>query len=205
MEYYELHPENPQLRYINKAVQVIKNGGVIIYPTDTIYGIGCDIFNKTALDRIFAIKNEVPTKFFSFVCSDLKDISKYARVNDYAYRTMKYLLPGPYTFILPAARLVPKKLWSKRKTVGIRIPNNAVTMKMVEEVGNPIISTSATNREGEIFNNPEDLRIIFNNQVDLMLSTGPLGGLPSSVIDLSEDRPEIIREGAGDVSLFYPD
>lgn len=200
MEYYELHPENPQLRYINKAVSVLKEGGVIIYPTDTVYGIGCDIFNKNALERIFAIKND--SKLFSFVCSDLKDIARYARVTDYAYRTMKHLLPGPYTFILQAAKLVPKKLWSKRKTVGIRIPNNPVCMKLVSELGNPIISTSTTNRRGEVIYDPFDIQNIFDAQVDLMLSIGPLMGEPSTVVDLSNEEPEVLRKGAGDISLF---
>ena len=108
MEFYELHPKDPQQRFISKAVQIIKDGGVIIYPTDTVYGIGCDIFNKAALERIFQIKNDTNTKLFSFFCSDLKDIAKYARVSDYAYRMMKHLLPGPYTFILPASKSVPK-------------------------------------------------------------------------------------------------
>jgi len=202
MEFYELHPETPQLRYINKAVDVLKSGGVIIYPTDTIYGIGCDIFNLQAIERIFTIKNESTEKLFSFVCSDLKDISKYAKVSDYAYRTMKHLLPGPYTFILPAAKLVPKTLWSKRKTVGIRVPNNNVTLSLVKELGNPIISTSATNRRGEILVDPSEIRAIFNSQVDLMLSSGIISQNPSSVIDLSDEAPEVIREGAGDVSLF---
>lgn len=202
MEYYELHPETPQLRFINKAVTVLKNGGVIIYPTDTVYGIGCDIFNKEALERIFGIKNDSSNKLLSFVCSDLKDIAKYAKVSDYAYRTMKHLLPGPYTFILPAAKEVPKKLWSKRRTVGIRVPNHLVTLTLVSELGNPIISTSATNRKGEILYNPEEIKNIFSTQVDLMLSSGYLHGDPSSVVDLSEDAPEVIREGAGDVSLF---
>lgn len=202
MEYFELHPDNPQLRFINKAVNILKEGGIIIYPTDTVYGIGCDIFNKEALDRIFAIKNDSNSKLFSFVCSDLKDIAKYARVSDYAYRTMKHLLPGPYTFILPAAKLVPKKLWSNRKTVGIRVPNHTITLTIAKELGNPIISTSTTNRRGEILSDPFEIKNIFSSQVDLMLSCGPLSGQPSSVIDLSEEEPEVIREGAGDVSLF---
>lgn len=202
MEYYELHPVNPQKRYINKAVEVLKNGGVIIYPTDTVYGIGCDIFNKEALDRIFTIKNEDKNKLLSFVCSDLKDIAKYAKVSDYVYRTMKHLLPGPYTFILPAVKLVPKKLWSKRKTVGIRVPNNPIAIELVKEVGNPIISTSTTSRKGDVLFDPFEIKNIFNSQVDLMLSCGILGSDPSSIIDLSEDTPEVLREGAGDVSLF---
>ena len=202
MEYYELHPENPQLRFINKAVKVLKEGGVIIYPTDTVYGIGCDIFNKEALDRIFAIKNDSGSKLFSFVCADLKDIAKYAKVSDYAYRTMKHLLPGPYTFILPAAKLVPKKLWSNRKTVGIRVPDHAVTLSIVKEFGNPIISTSTTNKKGEILIDPSEIKNFFSTQVDLMLASGNLSGDLSSVVDLSDEEPEVIREGAGDVSLF---
>ena len=202
MEYYELHPDTPQQRYINKAVKILKEGGVIIYPTDTVYGIGCDIFNKEALERIFTIKNDGITKLFSFVCSDLKDIAKYAKVSDYAYRTMKHLLPGPYTFILPAARQVPKKLWSKRKTVGIRVPKHPIALKLAIELGNPIVSTSTTNRKGELILDPIDIKRIFNSQVDLMLGHGGLSGKLSSIIDLSQETPEIIREGAGDISLF---
>ncbi len=202
MEYFELHPDNPQLRFVNRAVEILKNGGIIIYPTDTVYGIGCDIFNHEALERIFKIKNSDQNKLFSFICSDLKDISKYAKVTDYAYRTMKHLLPGPYTFILPAAKLVPKKLWSKRKTVGIRVPDHTITLKLAEGLGNPLITTSAKNGTGDIMNNAEKIRSYFDKKVDLMLSAGNLSGEPSSVIDLSEDEPEVIRVGAGDVSLF---
>lgn len=202
MEYYELHPENPQMRFINKAIDILKNGGVIIYPTDTVYGIGCDIFNKEALERVFAIKQDAGTKLLSFVCPDLKDISKYAKVSDYAYRAMKHLLPGPYTFILPAAREVPKKLWSKRQTVGIRIPNHTIALTLAKELGNPIISTSVTNRRGEIMYDPQEIKAVFNQQIDLMLACGNLTGEPSSIVDLSNETPEIVREGAGDTSYF---
>ena len=202
MEFYELHPQNPQLRYINKAVEVLKKGGVIIYPTDTVYGIGCNIFNKEALQKIKDIKNDPDIKLLSFICPGLKNISKYAKVSDYAYRIMKHLLPGPYTFILPAAKLVPKKLWNKRKSVGIRVPDNPIALKLVEELGHPIISTSTTNRKGKLLYDPYEIKLIFDNQVDLMLSSGPLLGKTSSVIDLSEDEPTIIREGAGDISIF---
>ena len=202
MEFYELHPVNPQLRFINKAVDALKNGGVIIYPTDTVYGIGCDIFDKQALERVKTIKNDPDIKLLSFICSGLKDISKYAKVSDYAYKAMKKLLPGPYTFILPAAREVPKKLWTKRKTVGIRIPDHPVALKLVEELGNPIISTSTTNRKGDILVDAEEIRAVFNSQVDLMLASENIFGKPSTVIDFSEDEPQIIREGAGDISFF---
>lgn len=203
MEYYELHPVNPQLRYINKAVEVMKNGGVIIYPTDTVYGFGCDIYNKEALQRIYSIKNEAGTKLFSFICSDLKDIAKYAKVSDFAYKSMKKLLPGPYTFVLPSSKEVPKKLWTKRKTVGIRIPDHQIALTLAKELGNPIVSTSVTTRLGELLYDPLEIKTIFNIQVDLMLSAGALTGQPSSIVDLSGDEPEVIREGVGDVSMFY--
>ncbi|MBU1095725.1 MAG: threonylcarbamoyl-AMP synthase [Ignavibacteriae bacterium HGW-Ignavibacteriae-2] len=203
MEYYELHPVNPQLRYINKAIEVLKEGGVIIYPTDTVYGLGCDIFNHEALQRIYSIKNEAESKLFSFICSDLKDISKYAKVSDYAYKNMKKLLPGPYTFVLPAAREVPKKLLTKRNTVGIRIPDHQIAITLAKELGHPIISTSVTTRKGQLIYEPLEIQAIFNAQVDLMLAAGPLNGQPSSIVDLSGDTPEIIREGAGDISMFF--
>jgi len=202
MEYYELHPDNPQMRYINKAVNILRDGGVIIYPTDTYYGIACDIYNKKAIERLFEIKNDSSDRLFSFICSDFKEISKYAKISDYAYKRMKHLLPGPYTFILPAEKLVPKQLWSKRKTVGIRIPNNPVSLDIVRELGNPVVSTSTTNRKGDTLFDPLEIRSIFSNKVDLMLANGALVGDASSVIDLSEDEPEIIREGAGDVTMF---
>jgi len=202
MEFFELHPQNPQIRFISKAVDVLKSGGIIIFPTDTFYGLGCDLFNREGIEQILSIKNENDTKLFSFICSDLKDISKYAKVSDYAYRTMKHLLPGPYTFILPAAKVIPKKLWSKRKTVGIRVPDHSVTLQIVKELGNPIASTSATTRLGEPLTDPFEIKNIFNSRVDLMLASNTMSFEPSSVVDLSREEPEIIREGAGDVSLF---
>ena len=202
MEYYELHPDNPQERYINKAVDILKDGGVIIYPTDTVYGLGCDIYNKKAVERIYMIKNETETKLFSFLCSDLKDISKYAKVSNYAYKSIKKLIPGAYTFILPAAKEVPKILWTKRKTVGIRVPDHEIARTLANRLGNPIISTSVTTRKGELIYNPLEIKNIFNRQVDLMLSMGSLSGVPSSIIDLTGDEAEIVREGSGDVSIF---
>ncbi|MFA8342568.1 MAG: L-threonylcarbamoyladenylate synthase [Rhodothermaceae bacterium] len=203
MEYYELHPETPQLRYIHKAVEVLKKGGIIIYPTDTVYGIGCDIFNHEAVKTIYQIKNEANTKLFSFMCHNLKDISKYAKVSDHSYKVMKRCLPGPFTFVLPASKEVPKKLWTKRKTVGIRIPDHQVAQLLAEELGNPIISTSVTNRKGEVLFNPLEIKTIFNMQVDLMLSSGALNGQPSTIVDLSNDDLEVIREGGGDLELIY--
>ena len=154
------------------------------------------------MQRVYDIKNEITTKLYSFICPDLKDISKYAKVSNYAYKAMKKHLPGPYTFVLPAAKEVPKKLWTKRKTVGIRIPDNNIARTLAEMVGHPIISTSVTNRLGEVYYDPMEIRTVFNSQVDLMLGFGTLSGEASSIIDLSKDEPEIIREGAGDISYF---
>ena len=176
---------------------------MIIYPTDTVYGLGCDIYNHEAVRRIYDIKNESETKLFSFICPDLKDISKYAKVSDYAYKTIKKLAPGPYTFVLPAAKEVPKKLWTKRKTVGIRIPDSPIALMLAKELGNPIISTSTTTRLGKRLSNPDEIRAIFDFSVDLMLSDGIQANESSSIIDLSEEEPNVIREGAGDLSLFY--
>ena len=126
MEYLELHPETPQIRYINRAVEVLRKGGVIIYPTDTVYGLGCDIYNHEAVKRIYEIKNESETKLFSFICPDLKDISKYAKVSDYSYKIMKKLVPGPFTFVLPAAKEVPKKLKPVQKDTRPDRKNNSI-------------------------------------------------------------------------------
>ena len=202
MDYFELHPVNPEIRFINKAIKILKEGGVIIYPTDTVYGIGCDIFNKQALDRVKQIKGDSDIKLLSFICPNLKDIAKYAKVSDYAYKTMRKLLPGPYTFILPAARNVPKKLWSKRKTVGIRIPDHPIALRIVNAMGNPIVSTSTTTRKGELLVDPLEIRSVFDFQVDLMLASVNIMGESSTVIDLSGQDPLIVRKGAGDISYF---
>ncbi len=203
MEYFELHPDNPQERFINKAIDALRNGDVIIYPTDTVYALGCDIFNHKAVKRIYEIKNETETKLFSFIAPNLKNIARYAKVSDYAYKTIKKLAPGAYTFVLPASKEIPKKLWTKRKTVGIRIPDCQITQALTKGLGNPIISTSATTRLGQQLSDPEEIRAIFDFSVDLMLSMGELNNLPSSIVDFSNDIPEIIREGSGDLSLFY--
>lgn len=202
MEFYELHPVNPQIRFINKAIDVLKDGGIVIFPTDTYYGIGCDLFNKEGIENLLAIKNETNTKLFSFILSDFRDISKYAKVSDYAFKIMKKLLPGPYTFILPAAKEVPKKLWSKRKTVGIRMPDHNVCKLLASGLGNPIVTTSTTNRLGEPIVDPFEIKNVFNSQVDLMLASGNVNAQPSSVIDLSGEEPVILREGVGDISIF---
>ena len=139
-----INPQNPQQRLIRKVVEILKAGGIVVYPTDTYYGIGCDLMNRKAIEKIYQLKRRDQDKPFSFICSDLKNISDYAKVSNYAYKTMKRLLPGPYTFILEGSKLVPKIMLTKRKTAGIRVPDNAICLALVRELGHPIITTSAT-------------------------------------------------------------
>jgi len=197
-----INPENSQPRLIAQAVAVLRDGGIIAYPTDTIYGIGCDIMNKKAIEKIYWIERRERNQPFSFICSDLKHISDYAKVSNYAYKTMKRLLPGPYTFVLEGSRLVPKIMLTRRKTAGIRVPNHEICLSLVRELGNPIISTSASTPEGESFLDPSLLHDHYGANIDLVIDGGPVSGNPSSVVSLIDDTPEIIREGLGDVSIF---
>ncbi|MDI6778667.1 MAG: L-threonylcarbamoyladenylate synthase [Bacteroidota bacterium] len=200
--YLKVHTENPQGRHITHAVEILRNDGIIIYPTDTVYGIGCSIYSKIAIEQIYQIKNQNPSKPFSFVCSDLSHISEYAVVSNPAYRVMKHLIPGPFTFILPASRLkqLPKSLMSKRKTVGIRVPNNKIALAIVKELGHPILSASVTDDAGFVINNPEIIRQEFENRVDLIIDGGINISEPSTVLDFTEEPPIVVREGAGDVT-----
>ena len=198
----EINTKNPQQRLIAKVVEVIKRGGIIAYPTDTYYGIGCDIMNKKAIEKIYLLKQRDRIKPFSFLCSDFKNISHYAKVSNYAYKTMKRLLPGPYTFVLEGSKLVPKIMLTKRKTAGIRVPDNSICLELVTTLGNPIISTSATMPDGTIFYDPSMIHDYFQSRIDIVIDGGPVPGYPSSVISLINDMPEVIREGRGNVSLF---
>ncbi len=197
-----VNPENPQTRHISKIVDILKNGGIIAYPTDTFYGIGCDIMNKKAIERIYQIKNRDKKQPFSFICADLKHISEYAKVSNFAYRNMKRLLPGPYTLILPGSKMVPKMMLTKRKTAGIRVPDHNITLAIAKELGHPILSTSATNNNGETFGDPTFIDDHFGDNLDAVINGGPVPGVPSSVISLIDDEPEVIRHGAGDISIF---
>ncbi len=200
--YLKLNPDNPQTRHIDKAVMILKKGGVIIYPTDTFYGIGCDIMNKKAIERIYQIKQRNKKQPFSFICPNLKDISKYAKVSNFAYRNMKRLLPGPYTFVLSGSKMVPKIMLTKRRTAGIRVPDNLIATNIAGKLGNPIISTSVTDPDGNALKDPTFIYDMFNSKVDLVIDSGIVSGKPSSVISLIDDIPEIIRYGAGNVEIF---
>ncbi len=197
-----INPQNPPLRLIRKVVEILRAGGIVIYPTDTVYGIGCDLMNLRAIERVYQLKRREKSKPFSFICSDLTHISRYAKVTNYAYRTMRRLLPGPYTFILEGSRLVPKILLTKRKTAGIRVPANEICLALVRELGNPIISTSAVPPDGEPLHDASLLHDLFGRQVEVVIDGGSVPGEPSSVIALIGDTPQILRRGAGDVSLF---
>lgn len=198
----EINPDNPQARLIDKIVACLKDGGVIAYPTDTYYGIGCDIMNKKAIEKVYQIKKRDPGKPFSFICSDLKHISDYAKVTNSAYRTLKRCLPGPYTFILEGSKLVPKIMLNKRKNAGIRVPDNAICMAIIQNLGNPIISTTATYEDDEPILDGWMISETYPNQIDIVIDGGVVPNRPSSVISLIDDVPEILREGAGDVSFF---
>jgi tRNA threonylcarbamoyl adenosine modification protein (Sua5/YciO/YrdC/YwlC family) len=199
----KINSQNPQMRLIRRVVEVLQNGGVIAYPTDTVYGFGCSLYNKKAIERIVQIKRSDESRPFSFICADLKDISLYSKVSNYGYKTMKRLLPGPYTFILEGTKLVPKiMLTPKRKTAGIRVPNHPIALALVQELGHPIISTSATLPGGEILYDPADIDQKVGKLLDLIVDGGILVSEPSSVIDLTEDVPKIVRQGKGDVSTL---
>jgi len=197
-----INRQNPQLRLIRRVVEVLGKGGVIGYPTDTIYGIGCDLFNKEAIERIYKLKKHKRNKPLSFICSDLKDISRYARVSNYAYKTMKRFLPGAYTFILEATKLVPKMVMTKQKTVGIRVPDNPICLALVGELGHPIISTSVYRPDEELYSDPREIEERFGKSLDLVIDGGIIVAEHSSIIDLTDEVPKVIRRGKGDVSAF---
>jgi tRNA threonylcarbamoyl adenosine modification protein (Sua5/YciO/YrdC/YwlC family) len=200
-EFLKIHPRSPEPRKIQQVVSCLRDGGVVIYPTDTVYAMGCDIHNARAVERIARIKGIKPQKNdFSFICYDLSHIADYARVSNNAFKIMKRLLPGPFTFILEANNRVPKVL-SNRKTVGIRIPDHPITRQIVHELDHPIITTSIKDDDDDFMEYPTDPEIIFErfqHQVDMVIDGGFGGLVPSTVINATTDDFEIIREGAGE-------
>jgi tRNA threonylcarbamoyl adenosine modification protein (Sua5/YciO/YrdC/YwlC family) len=203
--FLRIHPVNPEERKINQVVDCLRNGGLIIYPTDTVYGIGCDINNPKAIEKLYRLKgvNEKTAKF-SFICKDISDFSFYTKSMDTPiFKILKKCLPGPYTFILDASKEVPKLLKTKKNTVGLRIPNNIICNAIVTALGNPIISTSLPEtKEVENFTDPEIFFYVFENRVDMVVDGG-IGNIEtSSVIQFVDGQAEIIRHGAGDISIF---
>ena len=195
-----VHPENPQPRQIKTIVDCLQSGGIIIYPTDTIYGLGCDIFQHKAIERICRIKNVDPQKAqLSFICNDLSDLSTYTKsISTPLYRTLKQYLPGPYTFILPASREVPKILKSKKDTIGLRVPDNEIARTIIRELGRPILSASLPGEMVEEYTDPEYMHDNFKKLVDLVVDGGIGGMVPSTIVDCTEDEPVIVRQGLGE-------
>lgn len=202
-EFLRIHPDTPEERKIRHVVDVLRGGGVIIYPTDTIYGLGCDIHNTRAIERIARIKGIKPQKNdFSFICNDLSHIADYARVSNQAFKMMKRLLPGPYTFILDVSHRVPKILHTNKRTVGIRIPDHAIPRDIVKELGNPIITTTIKDIEDDIIPYITDPEIIFErfqHLVDIVIDGGMGGNIPSTIIDATTDDFEVVRRGLGEM------
>lgn len=195
-----LHPDNPQPRNIQTIVSALSKGEIIIYPTDTIYGLGCDIYQQKAIERICRIKQVNPQKAqLSFICYDLSDLSQYTKsISTPLYRMLKSYLPGPYTFILPASKEVPKILKSKKDTIGIRVPDNNIARAIVKELGHPILSTTLPGDMVEEYTDPELMYANFEKQVEIVVDGGIGGMVPSTVIDCTGEEPVIIRQGAGE-------
>ncbi|NWO03218.1 MULTISPECIES: L-threonylcarbamoyladenylate synthase [unclassified Idiomarina] len=203
-QYFEIHPENPQARLIQQSVQIIRKSGVVVYPTDSGYAIGCQIGNKAAADRICQIREIDKEHNFTLMCRDLSELATYARVDNDAFRLLKNNTPGPYTFILKGTKEVPKRLLNpKRKTIGIRVPTNRIAMALLEELNEPLMSTSLILGEGMLAeSDPEEIRDKLEKLVDLIIDGGHKGEEPTTVVDLSEGAPTIRREGSGDVEPF---
>lgn len=193
-----INAEHPEPRKIQRAVDILQKGGVIGYPTDTVYGLGCDLMNKQAIERLYQIKGMQRDKSLAFVCPDLSDIARYAVVENATYRVLRRALPGPYCFILPATREVPKIVHLKQKTVGIRVPAHPVTIALVRELGRPLISTTAARPGEDPHVDPWEIDESFPG-LDLVLDAGAGGTVPTTVIDLSQGEAKVIREGAGSI------
>ncbi len=198
-----INPQNPQPRLISKVVECLKQGGVIAYPTDTIYGIGCDIFNKKGVKKIYQIKQRDPRKPFSFICADLSDVSNYAQVSNFAFKTMRRHLPGPYTFVLEATRVVPDNLTTRQKTVGIRIPENPIALAIVKELGHPLVTTSANISGEHDHQDPAEIQEAMGKMIDMVVDGGILMGNASTVISLIDDQIEVLRQGAGPTDWIH--
>lgn len=194
-----IHPDNPQERQIRAVAESLERGGIIIYPTDTIYGLGCDILQHRAIEKICRIKNVDPKKAqLSFICHDLSHLSDYAKqIPTATYRLLKEYLPGPYTFILPASKMVPKILQSKKDTIGLRIPDNKIACAIIKELGRPILSASLPGEQVEDYTDPEIMYENFMKQVDIVVDGGIGGTIPSTIIDCTGNEPVVIREGLG--------
>jgi tRNA threonylcarbamoyl adenosine modification protein (Sua5/YciO/YrdC/YwlC family) len=196
----EINRENPQPRLIARVAGTLRDGGIIAYPTDTTYGIGCSIFNKKGIERIYLLKQREKKKPFSFICADLSEVARYAKVSNYAFKILKRYFPGPYTFVLDASSVVPDLLVTRQKTVGVRIPANPICLAIVRELGHPVITTSANRSGDEPIGDPFQVEREMGKQLDLVVDGGLLSADVSSVVSLIDDVPSVLRKGIGDVS-----
>jgi tRNA threonylcarbamoyl adenosine modification protein (Sua5/YciO/YrdC/YwlC family) len=197
----EINPATPEPRKIRRVVDALESGEVIAYPTDTVYGLGCDLFDKKAIDRLYQIKGLDRAQNLAFVCKDLGDVARWAVMHDRVFRILREYLPGPYCFILEATREVPRVVQSTRKTVGVRIPNHEVALAIVRELGRPIISTTAARHGQEPHLDPRELDVEFPG-LGLVIDAGPCGSVPTTVVDLTGERARVVRAGAGEVTAF---
>jgi tRNA threonylcarbamoyl adenosine modification protein (Sua5/YciO/YrdC/YwlC family) len=195
---FQTNAVNPQKRHILRVVEALEAGKLVAYPTDSTYGIGCDLLNKRAIEKVYDLKKKDRKKPVSVICSDIGSLSQYAVISNASYRILKRHLPGPYTFILPATPYVPRIMLTPRKTVGIRIPDNVIVQEVVEALGRPLISTSATLPDGTALNDAEEIEKYFRGQIEIVIE-GDCPGAPSTIVDLTEEEPELLREGIGDV------
>lgn len=205
-EFLSIHPQNPELRKINRVVELLRKGGVIVYPTDTIYGIGCDLTNKRAVERLCQIMDVKPQKLnLSFICNDLSHISEYVkRIDTPVFKILKKELPGPFTFIFESSSKVPKILGVDKKTVGIRIPNHPIPLEIVKLLGNPLITSSIKDDDEikEYTTDPEEIYEDFKNHVDLVIDGGAGGNVPSTIVDFVSGEAVLVRQGLGDFSEY---
>ncbi|MBL9038199.1 MAG: threonylcarbamoyl-AMP synthase [Archangium sp.] len=193
----EVDPVHPQPRVVERAAKVLESGGLIAYPTDTYYGIGCDLDSKKAIDRLYGVKGRDRKKPLAFLCPDLSDVARYAIVSNFAYRTMRQLTPGPFTFVLEATRLVPEMMRTKQRQVGIRVPQAPLMLAIAAKLGRPIVTTSATDEDGEVLTDAKAIKDELGLRIDLILDGGPQQNEPSTVVSLIGDEIEVMRQGKG--------
>lgn len=193
----EVDPVHPQPRTIERAAKVLEDGGLIAYPTDTYYGIGCDLNSKKAIDRLYGVKNRDRKKPLAILCPDLSDVARYAKVSNFAYRFMRQLTPGPFTFVLEATKLVPDMMQSKQKQVGIRVPQAPLMLAIAAKLGRPIVTTSATDMDGAVLTDAKAIKEELGQRLDLILDGGPQPDEPSTIVSLLDDQIEVLRQGKG--------
>ena len=202
-QYFSVHPENPQPRLVRHAVEIIREGGVIAYPTDSCYALGCHIGDKAAMERIRRIRDVDERHHFTLVCRNLSEVGQFAKVDNLQYRLIRANTPGSYTFILRATRDVPRRLLTPRHTIGVRIPDHIVAQALLEALGEPLLSsTLILPAHGQPLNDAQEIRRFLEHQVDLVLDSGPCDGEVTTVIDLATDAPRLVREGRGDIRPF---